>query len=167
MKKYIVVILPLLLIDSLAGTYKARSISAQDRSHSRVIKAKDRPSSSRSHGNKRSSNPLISTVEASSEMSFQITSAISLEVSSEITTYGGVAPERRSDTAELKFLNDNRLKITEDISQGQGEHITTLLSLMKIEQSNTTLSNIQSNFEELFRLEDNAFLSKIREISNS
>jgi hypothetical protein len=117
-------------------------------------------------GHHRSSNdPFISTVEASSEVSIQITSALSIKASSDATSQG--SQQRSREYSELEFLNNNRFKITEDISNGGGEHLLTLMEMMNLKKDRTTLAKVQSNFENLFGLEDEAFLSELREVSNS
>ena len=148
-----ILLLPLLLTLITAQTIKPK-----------VIKARDSVSHSRgSHHSNRQGNILFSTIEASSEVTMQITSAVSLEVSTEATS--GQPHQRSRNYSELEFLNNNRLKITEDISNGNGEHLLTLMSMMHLKKDSTTLSKIQSNFENLLALEDETFLLELREIS--
>jgi hypothetical protein len=62
----------------------------------------------------------------------------------------------------MSFLDNNRLEITEEIAQGKGEHIETLLSMMKLKRSQTSLSNIQTHFNELVYLSHSDFLEKLK-----
>jgi hypothetical protein len=146
-------ILPFLIVILNAQTIKPRAIKARDSiSHSRG-----------GHHNSKDT-VLLSTIEASSEISVQITSAVSLEASTEATS--GTPHQRSRNYSELEFLNNNRFKITEDISTGGGEHLLALMSIMHLKKDSATLSKIQSNFENLLALDDEAFLSELREISS-
>ena len=64
-------------------------------------------------------------------------------------------------------MEKNRVQITQDISQGKGEYLITLLNIMNIKQDTPTLTKIQSNFKTLSVLNNEKFLSKLAEISNS
>jgi hypothetical protein len=123
----------------------------------------------RGGGHHNSNDPFISTVEVSSEASFeisvQITSVVTTQASSEATS--GQQKQRSREYSELEFLNNNRPKITEDISNGGGEHLITLMGMMHLNKDRVTLAKVQSNFETLLELEDEAFLLELREVSNS
>ncbi len=107
----------------------------------------------------------LSTIDATSQLSIQVTSIAFTEASSNATCN---QPQReRGRYSELKFLKDNRDKITKDISQGGGEHLTTLLNIMKLKKDSASITKIQSNFNELSILNDREFLSKLKRISNS
>jgi hypothetical protein len=150
MKKYIF-LLPFLITIITADTIRPRVI----RGHDSVYRGEYGHSSRGSVG--------LSSIEASSEMSVQITSISITEASSDATSHR--PHRRRRDYSELRFLEDNRLKITEDISQGGGEHLVTLLSMMRLKKDRKTLSKIQSNFDTLLGLEGKDFLSKLEEIA--
>ncbi len=146
-------ILPFLLIIINAQTIKSTTIKARDRvTHS-----------SRGHHN-RNDTMFLSTIEASSEATIQITSVVSLEVSTEATS--GTPHQRSRNYSELEFLKKNRFKITEDISNGEGEYLLTLMKMMNLKKDSITLSKIQSNFKNLLALENEAFLSELRMISS-
>jgi len=110
---------------------------------------------------------LLSTIEASSEISVQITSAISLEASTQATSQEPQQQRRGRRYSQLKFLKNNRVHIKQDIAQGRGEYLSTLLDMMSIESTKSTLFKIQSNFEKLSSLEDREFLSTLVDIINS
>jgi len=140
--------------------------------NSKVIRAHDgyRSSGNTSYrgGGRHQDDILLSTIDATSEISVQVTSAVSLEASTQATSQ---SPQRgrvrRRNYSQIKFLQDNRVQITQNISQGRGEHLITLLNMMNIKQDTNTLTKIQSNFENLLTLKDEQFLSKLISISNS
>jgi len=148
----------LIIISILITSISAKSINAK------VIKAHDGYYRSSRHKD----DILLSTIDASSQISVQISSAVSLEASTQATSqqpqHGRV---RRRNYSQIKFLQKNRVQITQDISQGRGEHLITLLNMMNIKQDTPTLTKIQSNFETLSALDGEKFLSKLTEISKS
>jgi hypothetical protein len=155
MQKYILT--TLILGGILVGeTVKPRVIKAHDRVYRRE--------GSYHHGRGKSMG--VSSIEASFEISIELTSIGITEASSNATTNGQRRGVRRRGYAELKFLKDNRTKITQDISQGGGEHLLTLLTMMKLKRDRETLSKIQSNFDSLSSLDNGKLLSKLREISS-
>jgi len=95
---------------------------------------------------------LSTTTEASAEVSLQI----STEASSEITS------GEHHGIARISYLDNNRMDITQDIAQGDGEHLRTLLSMMKIPADAKNLEKIQSHFDELIYLSHNDFLNKLQ-----
>jgi len=111
---------------------------------------------------------ILSTIDASSEISVQITSAMSLEASTEATSNEPQTRRaRKRHYSELKFLKNNRTQITQNISQGKGEYLSTLLNIMNIKQTPSTLIKIQSNFDILSSLNNELFLSKLKKIGES
>jgi hypothetical protein len=107
----------------------------------------------------------LSTIDASIQISIQLTSIAFTEASSNITS--NQQRRREENSSELSFLKDNREKITRDISQGGGEHLVTLLNIMRLKRDKKSLAKIQSNFDKFLVLEDREFLSKLKSISNS
>lgn len=150
--------IPLLIFIFLLSTLDARTIKPK------TVKAKDRTSRHRGHRNTQETI-LLSTFQATSEISIQITSVVTLEISTEATSGQPRGNARVRYRSEVEFLNNNRFKITEDISNGDGEHLITLMGMMHLQKNHATLAKVQSNFENLLSLEDEAFLLKLREIS--
>ncbi|MCK4441313.1 MAG: DUF3015 family protein [Sulfurovaceae bacterium] len=119
-------------------------------------------------GRRHQDDILLSTIDATSEISVQVTSAVSLEASTDATSQRPQnRTRRRRNYSQIKFLKNNRVQITQDISKGKGEYLITLLNMMNIKQDTHTLAKIQSNFDTLLSLKDEKFLSKLTEISNS
>ncbi len=116
-------------------------------------------------GGYRGGNMGLSTIDATTQMSVQVTSIAFTEASSNATS--NQPQRRRENYSELKFLKDNRDKITKDISQGGGEHLNTLLDIMKLKKDSMSLAKIQSNFDVLLISDNKEFLSKLKKIYNS
>jgi len=95
---------------------------------------------------------ISSTAEASSEA----TTAISLHATTEITS------KEHQETTKMSYLDNNRMDITQDIAQGDGEHLQTLLSMMEIPADAKNLEKIQEHFDELIYLSHNDFLNKLQ-----
>ena len=95
---------------------------------------------------------ISSTAEASSEVSV----VVSLQVTSKITSGENDGPARMS------YLDNNRIQITQDIAQGQGEYLRTLLHMMNIQTNEKNLGKIQKSFDELIYLSHNDFLKKLK-----
>ena len=156
----------LIILSILITSIGAKNIN------SKVIKAHDgyRSSSHHHHHHDIIDISLDATSEATSEISthaIQLSSAISLEASTQATSQPPQQGRiRRRNYSQIKFLQKNRVQITQDISQGRGEHLITLLNMMNIKQDTQTLTKIQSNFEILSALDDEKFLSKLTEIGN-
>jgi hypothetical protein len=155
----------LILLSIFITTTTAKSINPK------IIRANDgyRSSGHINHrgGGRHQDDILLSTIDATSEISVQVTSALSLEASTEATTQPPQNRRRRRNYSQIKFLEKNRVQITQDISQGKGEYLITLLNIMNIKQDTPTLTKIQSNFKTLSVLNNEKFLSKLAEISNS
>ena len=98
-------------------------------------------------------------ISSTAEASAQITIAVTLQVSSEFIS------RKNYTAATISFLDHNRLQITEEIAQGNGEHLTTLLGMLKLDQSEKNLKNIQSNFNSLIYLNHDSFLNKLESLS--
>lgn len=99
-------------------------------------------------------------ISSTAEASAQITVTVTLQATSEMTS----GRDTRT-TATMSFLDNNRLEITEEIAQGKGEHLETLLSMMKLKTNQTTLTNIQTHFNELIYLSHNDFLEKLKTLA--
>jgi len=96
---------------------------------------------------------ISSTADVSSEATTAIISHAITEVSS----------TRENDESDrISYLDNNRMDITQDIAQGDGEHLRTLLSMMKIPTDAKNLEKIQSHFDELIYLSHNDFLNKLQ-----
>jgi hypothetical protein len=138
----------LLLLSNLwlyAKTIKPKTMHARD--HHRYYNR-----SNTVHHN----NPLLSTMESSVE----ITSVISCEASTQATT-----EQRDHGNAHISnFLEENRIEISRDIAQAQGEHLQTLLSMMQLSRNESYLLSLQSNFESLIYLDTQQFLKRLRTI---
>ena len=94
-------------------------------------------------------------ISSSAEASAQITIMVTIQASTEMTS------GRHGGTATMSFLDNNRIEITEEIAKGEGEHLNTLLTMMKLKSDKKSLSNIQSHFDELIYLSHNDFLDKL------
>ena len=99
-------------------------------------------------------------ISSTAEASAQITIMVTLQATSEITSgrHGGT-------TASMSFLDNNRLDITEEIAKGKGEHLETLLSMMKLKKDKKSLTNIQTHFNELIYLSHSDFLEKLKTLA--
>jgi len=97
---------------------------------------------------------LSSSVEATGQISVEI----SFQISTDATSENG------HTTAHLSYLDNNRIQITEDIAKGEGEHLETLLSMMNLPKDRNSLKKIQSSFDELIYLSHNDFLDKLENI---
>jgi hypothetical protein len=95
-------------------------------------------------------------ISSSAEASAQITIVVTLQLSSEMTT------GKSGGSATMSFLEKNRLQITEEIAQGEGEHLATLLKMMELKSDHKSLTKLQSHFDELVNLDEPAFLSKVK-----
>jgi len=160
--KTILIILSILITSTGAKSINSKVIRAHDGYRSSGHTTTHRG------GGRNQDDILLSTIEATSEITIQITSAVSLEASTQATSQPPQQGRgRRRNYSQIKFLQKNRVQITQDISQGRGEYLITLLNMMNIKQDTPTLTKIQSNFETLSALDDEKFLSKLTEISNS
>ena len=140
----LLVLTPLLLV---AKTVKPKVMYAEDRDYHQHY------SDSYNHDTKE--EILSSSAEATAQISVNISLQISTEALSELTS------ESHHDTAHLSYLNNNRIQITEEIAKGEGEYLRTLLSMMHLNQDETTLKRIQNNFDALIYLNPNDFLDKL------
>jgi len=141
-------ILPLLALSTLlllGKTVEPKVMRAQNDEHRQHY-------SNSSHRHSVEDEIISSTAEASSQISIMV----SLQAISEVTSgeYHG--------TARMSYLDNNRMDITQDIAQGDGEHLRTLLSMMKIPADAKNLEKIQSHFDELIYLSHNDFLNKLQ-----
>jgi hypothetical protein len=98
---------------------------------------------------------LCSTSEATGQITFMIT----LQSTTEITSEG-----HGRNSARLSYIENNRIEITEDIAKGEGEHLETLLKMIKPNFSKKSLEAIQENFDELIYLSHNDFLNKLESL---
>ena len=94
-------------------------------------------------------------ISSTADASAQITIMITLQAISEVTS------GRSNNMATMSFLDNNRIQITEEIAEGEGEHLETLLTMMKLDKNEENLKKIQNNFENLIYLSHNDFLNKL------
>ena len=95
---------------------------------------------------------LSSTADASSEMSVEA----SIQGTTEITS------GTHQGSARMSYLDNNRIEITEDIAKGEGEYLTTLLTMLDISANKKNLQKIQKSFDELIYLSHRDFLNKLQ-----
>ena len=98
-------------------------------------------------------------ISSTAEASAQITVISTVQVTTELTAGG-----RHGGSAIMSFLDNNRIEITEDIAKGEGEHLHTLLRMMKINNDTKNLTKIQDNFINLIYLTHNDFLDKLESL---
>ena len=147
----------------LAGKIKPRVIHAHDNVY--------RGSSGGGYnGGYRRDSLGMSSIDASFQATVEITSIATLEGTSQATS-GGRGEVPRRDRARyykpISFLKNNRDVIMEDISKGDGEHLATLLKLMKLKRDSKSLSKIQMNFNTLLTLNSSDFIYKLEKLDNS
>ena len=130
-------------------TIEPKIMHAQDYHEPEANKNIDTYSES-SESHHHSKDILSTTIETSVQ--------ISIGVSSQITSEGA------SNVARMSFLNKNRIKIIEEIAQGEGEYLTTLLNIMKIKSNSTTIKILQDNFNQLIYLSHENFLKKLNSL---
>jgi len=94
-------------------------------------------------------------ISSSAEASAQITIMVTIQASSEAIS------GRDGGNATMSFLDNNRMQITEEMAKGEGEHLETLLSMMKLKKNAKSLENIQLHFNQLIYLSHNDFLDKL------
>ncbi len=112
----------------------------------------------------------ISSIEASSQATVDVISIATLEGTSQ-----AISGEKRETPTKdraryyksISFLKNNRDTIMEDISKGNGEHLATLLKLMKLKRDSKSLSKIQMNFNTLLTLNGIDFIYKLENLNNS
>jgi hypothetical protein len=135
----ILTILPLML---LAKSMEPKVMHAQDRDKGRYEESSHRDTQ----------DEILSS---SAEITVQISTVISTEMTE--SDY--------QNNARLSYLKNNRIEITEDLAQGEGEHLETLLTMMKLETSDTFLTKIQTNFETLISLSHQDFLNRLKSMA--
>lgn len=79
----------------------------------------------------------------------------------------GVPRSRPRYYKPITFLKKNRDIIMEDVSKGEGEHLTTLLKLLKLKRDSSSLSKIQKNFNSLLTLNSIDFIYKLEKLDKS
>ena len=129
----------------LAKAPKAKVMRAQNNNHNEYY-------SRSSHVHNVEDEIISSTTEASSEVSFEAT----LQGTTEITS------REHRGLARMSYLDDNRIQITQDIAQGEGEYLTTLLTMLEIPANEENLKKIQNSLDELIYLSHNDFLTKLK-----
>ena len=135
----ILTILPLML---LAKSMEPKVMHAQDRDKGRYEESSHRDTQ----------DEILSS---SAEITVQISTVISTEMTE--SDY--------QNNARLSYLKNNRIEITKDLAQGEGEHLETLLTMMKLETSNNFLRKIQTNFETLISLSHQEFLNRLESMA--
>lgn len=138
-------LIPFLISLLTAQTAQPKVFHAQDTKH---------------HDNYHTSSSIKNTqdrvISSSAEASAQITVVITIQATSEMTSGS------EHDEATLSFLDNNRIQITEEIAKGEGEYLTTLLTMMKLKKEKKSLKNLQDNFENLIYLTHDDFLNKLK-----
>jgi short subunit fatty acids transporter len=136
-------ILPLFCSLLTAQTVKTKEMKAKD-----YEKHYDQSSSRHTTENR--------VISSSAEASAQITVMLTIQTSSEMTS-----GRHSRSMATMSFLDNNRINITKEIAQGEGEYLETLLSMMNLKKDTKSLMNIQSHFDELIYLSHSDFLDKL------
>ena len=140
----------LLILPFLLGSLlSAKTVETKD------MRAKDYTKHYNTSSNVESTEDKV--ISSTAEASAQITIMVTLQGTSEMTS-----GKHAGTTATMSFLDNNRIEITEEIAQGKGEHLETLLSMMKLKKNQTSLTNIQTHFNELIYLSQNDFLEKLK-----
>jgi hypothetical protein len=134
-----------------AKSVEPKVMRAQNNNHHEPRPHHSEDYSHSSNHNNRDEEILSSSVEISSELS--------LVVSTEMTS------EEHDNSARMSFLDNNRIQITQNIAQGHGEYLTTLLKMMNLPNDKKSLEKIQENFDKLIYLSHNDFLNKLQTIS--
>ncbi len=157
-----IIILAILSNMILAGKIKPRVIHV----HDNVYRGSSGGGYSRGY---RRDSFGMSSIDASSQVTIEVTSIATLEGSSQATSGrgGGVPRGKPKYYKPITFLKNNRDIIMEDISKGDGEHIITLLKLMKLKRDNNSLSKIQKNFNTLLTLDTINFIYQLEKLNNS
>jgi len=97
---------------------------------------------------------LCGTTEASGE----VIVIIAIQATSQATS------EEDYGNARLSYLDANRVEVTEDIAKGEGEHLETLLSMIRPDYNKKILITLQENFEELIYLSHHDFLERVEQL---
>lgn len=139
----------LLLIPFIASLLTAKTVKPK------VFNAQDADYERSYHHSSSMKNSKDRVISSSAEASAQITVVVTVQATSEITS------RSNHDVATLSFLDNNRVQITEEIAQGEGEYLGTLLTMMKLQQDQKSLKKLQDNFENLIYLSHNDFLNKL------
>jgi len=139
-------LLPIFSSFLLAQTVKPKVMHAQD--------TKNYEHNYNNSQNTTEDKVISSTAEASAE----ITVVITLQVSTEM-----ISQTNRS-AATLSYLDNNRIQITEELAQGEGEYLETLLSMMELKNNRENLEKLQNNFDDLIYLSHNDFLNKVKSL---
>ncbi|HHH20166.1 MAG TPA: DUF3015 domain-containing protein [Campylobacterales bacterium] len=147
----ILLLIPLLLSTAQTGTIKPQTVEARDHRHyDRSVRGGSR------HGD----SLLISTFEATA----QISSILLSEASSQATTYGNQAPHHRR---AIHFIEENRIEISQDMARGDGEHLSTLLTMLDLDHDAPRLLAIQSDFDALSQLDSAELLTQLKAMQTS
>ena len=133
------------------------SLLAAESVKSKEMKAKDYSKHYNHSSNIGSTEDRV--ISSTAEALAQITVTVTLQATSEMTS------GRYRGTASISFLDHNRMQITEEMAKGKGEHIETLLTMMKLKNDKKSLENVQKHFNELIYLSHNDFLEKLEELS--
>jgi hypothetical protein len=140
----------LLIILFLSSIVSAKSLEPK------AMRAKDNRHSSHYSNSSHHHDSREDFFSSSAEATAQISIAIFVQATSEITSEG------HQSNARLSYLDNNRVQITKEIAQGQGEYLKTLLSMMNLPSNPKNLKNLQENFEKLIYLSHDDFLKKLK-----
>ncbi|MCK5854287.1 MAG: DUF3015 family protein [Sulfurovaceae bacterium] len=149
--KKILLLLPTIFLSLNAETIKPKKVKAKDRDSRGHY-------SSKHHSRE---DILFSTVEASSQASSQISFEVTLGLSTQATTEVSTEQKIKQRTQALKFTKSNRSKIDIDIAKGGGEHLSSLLNILKLKESKKSLITIQSNFKKLQSLNNQQMIDEL------
>jgi len=163
--KKIILLLPILLISLNAGTIKAKRVKAKDRTN-------HHHSTHHSRHNTQE-DVLLSTFEVSSEASSQVSFEISVEMSTEATSQSSTEKRYREENINrrrkrryqkaISFLKSNRSNIDINMAQAKGEYLSSLLKILELKEDKDTLTQIQSDFYKLSKLDNKKLISTLHQ----
>ena len=150
--KKILLLLTIALVFLNSETIKAKKVKAKDRDNR----------SHRSSKHNAQGDVLFSTVEASSHASSQISFEITLGVSTQATTEVSTKKKMlRKKSHALNFIKSNRKKIEIDMAKGEGEYLSSLLSILNLKENKKSLMAIQWNFIKLHSLNNQELIEEL------
>lgn len=102
-------------------------------------------------GYEHSSNPLVSTVEASSTTAADVTLDASSEATTE-TTSGDQQHERSRPAATLKFATLFHQQLAKEFAQGRGERAVALATLLEVQRSDleSFFETVRQHYETIY-----------------
>ena len=140
----------LLLLSLLTSIISAKSVETK------IMRAKDNRHSGHYSNSSHHHDEREDFLSSSAEATSQISVALFVQATSDATS------EEHQNNARLSYLDNNRVQITKEIAQGEGEYLNTLLNMMELQSNPQNLKILQENFEELIYLSHNDFLEKLK-----